>query len=124
MTGDYLATVTAHQRKEHVMTTVRTSVEIGSGLSDYEVEIDVEYRINPGFKGTYYQPPEEASAEIIAVTIIAEDGTKYPAPWLADMLCDDEEVLSLCLLDTAERYEDAMDQRAEAKREERMLGDD
>ena len=88
------------------MATVRTSVEIGSGLSDYEVEIDVEYRINPGFKGTYYQPPEEASAEIIAVTIVAEDGTKYPAPWLADMLCDDEEVLSLCLLDAAERYEE------------------
>lgn len=106
------------------MATVRTSVEIGSGLSDYEAEIDVEYRIHPGFKGTYYQPPEEASAEIIAVTIIADDGTKYPAPWLADMLCDDEEVLSLCLLDTAERYEDAMEQRAEAKREERMLGDD
>lgn len=105
------------------MATVRTSVEIGSGFYDYEVEIDVEYRIHPGFKGTYYQPPEEASAEIIAVTIIAEDGTKYPAPWLADMLCDDEEVLSLCLLDEAERYEDAMDQRAEAKREERMLGD-
>lgn len=106
------------------MATVRTSVEIGSGLSDYEAEIDVEYRIHPGFKGTYYQPLEEASAEIIAVTIIADDGTKYPAPWLADMLCDDEEVLSLCLLDEAERYEDAMDQRAEAKREERMLGDD
>lgn len=106
------------------MATVRTSVEIGSGLSDYEAEIDVEYRIHPGFKGTYYQPPEEASAEIIAVTIIADDGTKYPAPWLADMLCDDEEVLSLCLEDAAERYEDAMDQRAEAKREERMLGDD
>ncbi|MGN6290359.1 MAG: hypothetical protein ACTHNA_13985 [Sphingopyxis terrae] len=106
------------------MATVRTSVEICSGLSDYEAEINVEYLIHPGFKGTYYQPPEEASAEIIAVTIIAEDGTKYPAPWLADMLCDDEEVLSLCLVDEAERYEDAMEQRAEAKREARMLGDD
>ncbi len=105
------------------MATVRTSVEIGSGLSDYEAEIDVEYRIHPGFKGTYYQPPEEASAEIIGVTIIAEDGTKYPAPWLADLLVEDEEILSLCLLDADERHQDALEARAEAKREERWLGD-
>lgn len=106
------------------MSRLHTTIEIGSGLADYEAEIEVDYRIHPGDKGSYYQPPSDATAEIEAVSIIAPDGTKYPAPWLADMLCDDEEVLSLCLLDTAERYEDAMEQRAEAKREARMLGDD
>lgn len=106
------------------MTILRTTIEIGSGLADYEAEIEVCYRIHPGDKGSYYQPPSEATAEIEDVSIIAPDGTKYPAPWLADMLAEDEEMLSLCLLDADERAEDAAEYRAEAKRETRLLGDD
>lgn len=102
---------------------LRTTIEIGSGLADYEAEIEVDYRIHPGDKGSYYQPPSDATAEIEAVSIIAPDGTKYPAPWLADLLVEDEEILSLCLLEADERHQDALEARAEAKREDRWLGD-
>lgn len=105
------------------MTTLRTTIEIGSGLADYEAEIEVSYRIHPGDDGSYYQPPSEAIAEIEDVSIIAPDGKKYPAPWLADLLVEDEEILSLCLLDGEERAQDAAEYRAEAEREARLLGD-
>lgn len=105
------------------MSKLTTAVEIGSGLADYEVEIEVGYRIHPGDRGSYYQPPSEATAEIEDVTIIAADGAKYPAPWLADLLADDEEILSLCFLDAQERAEDAAEHSAEARREDRMLAE-
>lgn len=106
------------------MSKLATTIEIGSGLADYEIEIEIGYRIHPGDRGSHYQPATEATAEIEDVTIIASDGTKYPAPWLADLLVDDEEMLSLCLLDGDERAEDAAEYRAEARREARLLGDD
>ena len=101
-----------------------TTIEIGSGLADYEAEIEVSYRIHPGDRGSYYQPPEEATAEIEDITILASDGTKFPAPWLADLMAEDEEILALCMLDAEERHQDAAECRAEAKREARMLGED
>lgn len=101
-----------------------TTIEIGSGLADYEAEIEVSYRIHPGDRGSFYQPPSDATAEIEDVSIIASDGKKYPAPWLADLLVEDEEVLALCMLDAEERHQDAAEYRAEAQREARMLGDD
>ena len=106
------------------MTTFRTTIEIGSGLADYEAEIEVSYRIHPGYRGSYYQPPEDATAEIEDIAILASDGTKFPAPWLADLMAEDEELLALCMLDAEESAQDAAEYRAEAKREERMLGDD
>lgn len=105
------------------MSAFTTTIEIGSGLADYEVEIEVGYRIHPGDRGSYYQPPEEATAEIEDISILS-NGTKFPAPWLAELVAQDEEILALCMLDAEERHQDAAEYRAEAQREARMLGDD
>ena len=106
------------------MSSLRTTLSIGSGLDDYEIEIVVDYSITPGFAGSYHQPPEPASAEILAVAVIDSLGKSHPAPWLCDLLSDDEEMLSLCLVDEAERSEYAAELRAESQREARMFGDD
>lgn len=106
------------------MSSLRTTLSIGSGLYDYEIEVVIDYSVSPGFAGSYHQPPEPASAEILAVAVIDSHGKSHPAPWLCDLLADDEEMLSLCLVDDDERAEYAAEQRADAKREAMMLGDD
>lgn len=105
------------------MSRLHTSLEILTGDAGYEIDIVVDYSVYAGFAGSYEQPPEPASASITDVSVVSE-GKTYPAPWLCDLIADDEEILALCLGDDCERAEYAAEQRADAKREAMMLGDD
>ncbi len=104
------------------MSAFRTTISLNAGGVEYEFEVEVEYSVSPAFAGTYYQPPEPANAEIADISIVT-DGKKHRADWLTDTMCDNDELLALCMQDAAERHQDAMESRAEARREERMLGD-
>lgn len=103
------------------MSFVHHSVTITSGSAETELEVEVKYSVTPGSRGDYYQPPESPSAEIIRASIVHKDGSKTLAPWLIDMLAEDDQLLSACLADNEQRAEDAAEYRAEAAREERML---
>lgn len=104
------------------MSDLRTTIEIGSGLSDYEVEIEVEYTVHRGCAQTQTQPGEDDSIEITEVRVV-HGGMTYGAPWLLDLLADDEEITSLCMLDAIEERQAQAEYRAEARREALMLGD-
>lgn len=107
------------------MSVVRTTLEILTGDAGYEIEIDVDYSIYAGFAGSQEQPPEPASASINEVWVVGDDKTyTYPAPWLRDMLAEDGDILERCMADALDRAEYAAEQRADAKREAMMLGDD
>ena len=105
------------------MSRLRTALEILTGDAGYEIEIDVDYSVYAGFAGSQYEPPEPASASIQDVSIVS-GGKSHPAPWLCDLIAEDDAILTLCLEDDAERAEYAADQRADAQREAMMLGDD
>ena len=102
------------------MSRLRATMTIGD---DYEVEVDIDYSVYAGFAGSQYEPSEPASASILEVSIVS-GGKTYPAPWLCDLIGEDDDILALCLEDDAERAEYAAEQRADAKREAMMLGDD
>lgn len=103
------------------MSFMRHSITITSGSAESEIEVEVKYSVTPGYRGDYYQPPESPSAEIIRASIVHKDKSQTLAPWLIDMLAEDEQLLAACLADNEQRAEDAAEYRAEAAREERML---
>src|SRR3546814_356286 len=99
------------------MSAYTTTIEIVRNGEAHELEIEVAYRIHPGDRGDYYQPPSDATAEIEDISVVGIDGKKYPAPWLVDLFCDDQDILSLCFVDARDRSEYAAEQQAEARRE-------
>lgn len=105
------------------MSLLRTSIEIGSGVDDYDLPIEIKYSIHPGCKTTSASPAEETTAEIESIVVIDAQGRRHEAGWLCDLLADDEDLLSLCILDWQEDCVAQEEYRAEAIREERMLGD-
>lgn len=61
------------------------------GIRTYvELTVDVEFDINPGYKGTWGQPAEPPSVENIRMEIITNKGERHQAPdWFVDMLMAD-----------------------------------
>ena len=80
-----------------------------------EDEVEVEYHYYAGCSGTYYQPPEDAEAEIVGiwykgVDIISIVNDKdYNA--LCDKACENEQAC----------YIDYLEYKAECEHEERMI---
>lgn len=105
------------------MSLLRTTLEILTGDAGYEIEIIVDYSVYDGHHGVEGFPPEPASASILEVAIVS-DGKTHPAPWLCDLIAEDEDILERCMADALDRAEYAAEQRADAKREAMMLGDD
>lgn len=105
------------------MTKLRTTIEISTGgLDDYSVPVEIEYRYIAGCSATYTKPGEADTVQIEAITVIEANGDRYGADWLIGILEDDAELLGMIGLDWNERREYALEQRADAIREERMLG--
>lgn len=103
---------------------LRTDIEIGSGLSDYEVEIEVEYTVHRGCAQTHTQPGEDDSVEILRITVIDDTGARHNADWLVPLMADDEELVANCEQDAIEDQWAAEEYRAESRREARLLGED
>lgn len=105
------------------MSTLRTTVDLNSGDTAYEVELHVEYSIHPGCRATSLTPAEETTATIDDIHVISRDGETYHTDWLANLLADDPDLLALCIEHDADEHAAQAEYRAEAIREERMLGD-
>ena len=103
------------------MAKLTTAIEIGSGVSDYEAEIRVEYRHYAGCGPSRDHPGDDPETEILKLEV--KHGDQWIEPdWLAELLADDEEILSLCALDWQEERVAVEEYRAEA-RAERMWED-
>ena len=88
--------------------------------TEYEIELLVSYTVTAGSPATYWQPGECADVEIESIQA-RNDKVWHPADWLIDMLWEDGEIVGACLNDADERHQDALEQRADAAREERMF---
>lgn len=96
-----------------------TTIELGSGLQDYDLDIRVQYTFYQGRDQTLTEPAEPAHCAICA--IFAKAGDKMVViDWPAE-LYEDDELLALCMLDYEEMCERNEEDRADSIREERML---
>lgn len=105
------------------MSTVRTTLSIGVDnfrASQNEVEIEVDYSVDPGRAATRLTPPEDASVTVEAIHVLA-DGVRIAADWLVTLLADDDDLAVVCLEHWHEDRLAAQDDAADARREERML---
>lgn len=101
------------------MSKIRTTLNLNTHArngTEYEVEIEVEYDFHRGYAATRIDPGEPDHVEICAIKVFT-DGEPVNAGWLAELLCEDEELQALCLQDAAERSIDAAEYRAEARAE-------
>lgn len=100
------------------MPKLRTTIQISSGHAEYETEIEVDYTVHRGCRATYTQPGEEDTAEIASIKVLNTDGSWWAAPFLGDLLQNDDEILADCMQDWIEREIYAEEQRAEIRRED------
>ncbi|WP_230280232.1 hypothetical protein [Croceicoccus sp. Ery15] len=87
---------------------------------EYEIELLVSYTVTAESPATHWEPGEAASVDIESIQA-RTDKVWHPADWLIDMLWEDGEIVGACLNDAEERHQDALEQRADAAREERMF---
>lgn len=100
------------------MNKIRYSVETGSSEEYEEIELEITYKVNPGYKGSYMDPPEPRSIEITKV-ITVENGQE--SCLYDEKLENDESFIRMCLTqeDDYAAYNEEM--RAEERREARYL---
>ncbi|MBO9602578.1 MAG: hypothetical protein J7496_08730 [Novosphingobium sp.] len=101
---------------------LRTEIEINTGgFQDYSVPVVIDYTYQAGCSATYTQPGEADTVSLNSIKVIDAAGKSHDSDWLIDLLCDDDELLSLCALDWQEAQQDAAEYRAEARREDAEL---
>lgn len=101
--------------KIHGVVTLPIGIETGK-RGQHEVEAKFTYVVTAGRSQTYWQPGEAATVELAGCYIVTDEGS-IPAHWLADLLCDDDEVVGACLNDAEDRHQSGLEQQAEYRRE-------
>lgn len=96
-----------------------TTIELGSGLQDYDLDIRVHYTFHQGRDQTLTEPAEPAHCVIGSIS--AKTGGWWVELDWPDELYEDDELLALCMLDYEEICERNAEDRADFMREERML---
>jgi hypothetical protein len=92
-----------------------TSVVFEQAGEEIEADVLVEYQYYAGYRGDFISPPEPASVEIHAITA-ADRSIEVP-----ERFYDDEDLLAECFADHFDRIEDALERRAEAARDDRIM---
>jgi len=102
----------------------------GLGISlfdgaDQDFGLVIEYEFHPGFKGSWDEPPEAATAEITALHL-SRYGKHFPIPaWLSDWIEADADLLDNLVAHARQQNDsdlaDAEERRAEAARDNRMM---
>lgn len=95
--------------------TLPIGIETAKGCQ-YEAEVKFNYTVTPRRSHTYWQPGDASTVEIDGAYVITSEGST-PAHWLADLLCDDGEVIGACLNDAEDRHQNNLEQQAEYRRE-------
>lgn len=84
--------------------------------SEIEADVRVTYSRHAGYKGDYYQPPEEASVEIVEIQP-ADKSITVPEHFF-----EDEALVAECLQDWDNDEADAEEWRAQSRRDRLMGG--
>ena len=96
--------------------TLSTSIVIDDELGETEYDVRVLYQYDKGYAGSYYQPPEPASVEIIEITP-ADQSLTVP-----EHFYEDEGLIAECMADVAEQAAEAAEWRAQSRRDQLMGG--
>lgn len=96
--------------------TFTTSIVIDNELGENEYDVRVLYQYDKGYAGSYYQPPEPASIEILEITPADKSIT------VSDSFYEDEALIAECFADAAAEAEEAAEWRAQSRRDQLMGG--
>lgn len=89
-----------------------TSIEI----DETEYDVRVRYQYDKGYAGSYYQPPEPPSVEILEIKP-ADKALIVP-----DCFYEDDALIAECLADVEAEAEEAAEWRAQSRRDQLMGG--
>lgn len=95
---------------------LQTSIVIEDELGETEYDVRVLYQYDKGYAGSYYQPPEPASVEILE---IKPADTALTVP---EHFYEDEGLIAECMADVAEQAAEAAEWRAQSRRDALMGG--
>lgn len=100
------------------MNKIRYNVETGNSEDYEEIELEIYYKLNPGYKGSSIEPPEPRGIEITKVITVENGLESY---LYDDKLENDEAFIRMCLAqeDDYAAYNEEI--RAEERREARYL---
>lgn len=93
-----------------------TSIVIENELGETEYAVRVLYQYDKGYAGSYYQPPEPASVEIIEITPTDQSLT------VPEHFYEDEGLIAECMADVEEQAAEAAEWRAQSRRDQLMGG--
>lgn len=91
--------------------------------TEIELKMVVTFTVHPGSKATLVDPAEEPSVEIDKVHFF--DGTdELQLPWsIGDRFTNRDEFKDWLMQEASDQHEAALDEKAEARREEIRMGD-
>lgn len=95
---------------------LKTSITIEDELGETDYDVRVIYSRDKGYKGSYYQPAEPSSVEIVEIQCADRSVT------IPEHFYEDDGLLAECMEDWASEEADAEEYRAEAARERLMEG--
>lgn len=93
-----------------------TSITIEDELGETEYDVRVTYSRSKGYAGSFYEPAEEPSVEIVSIEP-ADKSITVP-----EQFYDDETLIAECMDDWACEEEDAAEWRAQSGRDSLMGG--
>jgi hypothetical protein len=82
-----------------------------------EIPVKITYSISAGYAGDRINPPEGASVEITAIEAYGPEFGGVPIP---DRFLTDDGLIAECFDDDEAEYENAMERRAEQRRDDLM----
>lgn len=97
--------------------TFSTSILIEDEIGETEYDVRVLYSRDAGYKGTYYQPAEDPSVEIISI-MPADTSITVP-----EHFYEDESLIAECMADWAAEREEAAEWLAQERRDARLMGE-
>jgi hypothetical protein len=101
------------------MSAYRHSVTAWIGPDDFEVELEVSYGVDPGYRGSFIEPPEGPSVDVRRVRLLGPDGKRLECPeWLYAALMPSEDDL---LEAAGEARAAEADERADYDRDARWM---
>ena len=77
-----------------------------------------------GYWGARESPPEDATVEIVAINLLGYNGARFALPEMVEnAFNDDPEIIALLMDDWRDDEIAAAEYRAEARADDRMMGD-
>lgn len=93
-----------------------TSITIEDELGETDYDVRVIYSRDKGYKGSYYQPAEPSSVEIVEIQCADKSVT------IPEHFYEDEALLAECMEDWASEEIEAAEWRAQSRRDQLMEG--